>query len=221
MTGASCDEGHPQIAPLKCFCAKCQKYLFYLNSNIVDAVIFFFKGRKESVFLLWRGCSELFASGLQYYCCCWVSMVVVVNSNTRPSFIVRSSSSRSRFSVCSSLRANWPRGRMTVLLHYVCTKHQGLHNVKYRHTPPLYQARLDYSHETSTSFLLDIITTKVCGLSLMEDLFPNQKSNEQQGKCRRTSSVVHCLSVSWEVDCWTFVRLTLKKGRVARNICAG
>lgn len=50
----------------------------------------------------------------------------------------------------SSLRAYWPHGRVTVSLHYVCAKHQGLHNVKYQNTPPLYQTRVDYCHEKST-----------------------------------------------------------------------
>lgn len=74
MTGASCDEGHPQIAPLKCFCAKCQKYLFYLNSNIVDAVIFFLKaGRKACFFyggavvnFLLRAYSIIVVAGCQW-----------------------------------------------------------------------------------------------------------------------------------------------------------
>lgn len=85
---------------------------------------------------------------LELSCCLWLFLLSIHKTRglTLSVYFAPFCVAPAAGSPCSSLRAHWPHGRMTVSLHYVCAKHQGLHNVKYRNTPPMNGARVDYSH---------------------------------------------------------------------------
>lgn len=112
---------------------------------------------------------------------------------------------------------------MTLSHFIVCAlKHQELHDVKHRNTPPLYQARVDYYHETLT-YCSPTLQQKIFLASYTTVGFSPWRVIVLQlspwgwcvpTHCSRKGSVVHCLAIPREVNCCTLVGncLPLKKG---------